>query len=448
MTYQEFKEAVIDAAKKQNIADYELYYTNGVTTEVETYQDTIDKFAVHESGGACFRCISNGKAGYAATELFSQEAAEKLVKSAIANAEVIESDDPIILKESGDVYQKCTMKKMEEPDGTALKNLALTMQKKVLAADARVTEASQACAIFDKSERALMNSKGLDLHHEYAIGVTYPMVIIAQDDEMYNAYEFYMGDLQNADADKLVAQSLEDAVAKIGADSVESKKYPCIFSGKMMALLLDVFSGIFFADTAQKGLSLLRGKEGEKIAADIVTLTDDPFYKDSCLQQPFDAEGSAAYTKNVIENGTFKLFLSNLTTAAKAGGKSTGNAGRANYASPISIAPYCFYLQPGTLSREEMFAQMGDGLYITELNGTHAGANAITGDFSLSAAGYLVEKGKKTRAVRDITVSDNFYELLKKICVVGSDLQFNLLNGTSEYGAPSVQITEISVAGK
>lgn len=448
MNYQEFKEAVMEAAKRQNIADYELYYANGTMTEVETYQDTIDRFAVNESGGACFRCVKDGKAGYAATELFTQDAAENLVAHALENAAVIESDDPIILKESGDVYQECTMKKLEEPDSTALKDFALQMQKKILAAEERVTDGSQAYIAFDKSERAIMNSKGLDLHHEYAVGVTYPMVIVAQDGEMYNAYEFYMGDLKNADSDELIAHSLEEAVNKISADSVKSGKYSCIFSGKMMGLLLNVFSGIFFADTAQKGLSLLRGREGEKIASDIVTLTDDPFYKDSCLQQPFDAEGSATYTKNVIENGTFQTFLSNLTTASKAGGKSTGNAGRASYASPISIAPYCFYLQPGTLSQEEMFAQMGDGLYITELNGTHAGANAITGDFSLSAAGYLIENGKKTRAVRDITVSDNFYELLKKICVVGSDLQFNLLNGTSEYGAPSTRVTEISVAGK
>ena len=70
-----------------------------------------------------------------------------------------------------------------------------------------------------------------------------------------------------------------------------------------MSMLLNTYSSVFSAEEAQKGLSLLKGKEGEKIAADIITITDDPLYKDSVLKRTFDGEGVATYAKNVVENG-------------------------------------------------------------------------------------------------------------------------------------------------
>ena len=86
MNYQEFKEAVIKAAKEKGIEKYELYYESQEGTEVETYQDRIESFSVKEGGGACFRCIYGGKAGYAATELFSEDTVGRLVAHAIENA--------------------------------------------------------------------------------------------------------------------------------------------------------------------------------------------------------------------------------------------------------------------------------------------------------------------------------------------------------------------------
>ena len=78
----------------------------------------------------------------------------------------------------------------------------------------------------------------------------------------------------------------------------------------------------------------------------------------------------------------------------------------------------------------------------------HAGANAVTGDFSLAAEGFLVTEGKRAHAVKNFTISGNFYELLKKVVAVGDDLEFGSPHGGCTYGAPSVWVKEISVAGK
>ena len=74
----------------------------------------------------------------------------------------------------------------------------------------------------------------------------------------------------------------------------------------------------------------------------------------------------------------------------------------------------------------------------------HAGANPITGDFSLAAKGFMVRGGKLGEAVAQITVAGNFYELLKNVRAVGSDLEFK----SGNIGSPSVDIGDIHVAGK
>lgn len=79
----------------------------------------------------------------------------------------------------------------------------------------------------------------------------------------------------------------------------------------------------------------------------------------------------------------------------------------------------------------------------------HAGANAITGDFSLAASGFVIENGTKGRPVKSITVSGNFFNLLKEIVQVGEDLKFNpFALGESRCGSPSVLLKEMTVAGK
>ena len=82
------------------------------------------------------------------------------------------------------------------------------------------------------------------------------------------------------------------------------------------------------------------------------------------------------------------------------------------------------------------------------MSGGHAGANAITGDFSLQSSGFLIEGGKITKALRGFTVAGNFYELLKAVSAVGSDLKFGLPSGSTVFGAPSVLVRELSIAGK
>ena len=110
----------------------------------------------------------------------------------------------------------------------------------------------------------------------------------------------------------------------------------------------------------------------------------------------------------------------------------------------MRVAPSNLYFEPGVLSFDELLRQVGDGVVITEVSGLHAGANPVSGDFSLLSKGYTIENGRKGRAVEQITVAGNFYTMLKSIREVGNDLEFF----GSSYGSPSVDVGEMTVAGK
>ena len=448
MNYDLFKEAVFQAAEAQGLKDYELYYMGGESISVSAHQREINRFDNSVSGGACFRCIVDGKMGYASTELLDAEQAGTIVARAVENARTIENTDQVFIHSAGDTYRETGGQDLPLPAVEAMIPFVLDCQSKAYDADPRVCDGTSSQFAAERVVTRLSNSKGLDLQNVTSFQAGIVGAVLEQDDQRYNSYDYRSGTLSQVSRKELARSAVEKAAATIGAEIARSGKYAVVLDPEVMADLLSIFCPVFSADQVQKGLSLLKGQEGQEIASPCVTLIDDPFYPGCTVQAGFDGEGVATYTKSVIEGGVLRTFLHNLKTAAKAGVKSTGNAYKSSYAANVSVAPYSFYLKPGELTQEELFAKAGNGIYLTEINGGHAGANAVTGDFSLQSAGFLIEDGKKGKSVRGFTVAGNFFELLKSIEQVGSDLHFEIPSGCTVFGSPSVLVKELSVAGK
>lgn len=444
MTYQEFKEAVIRAAGDRGVTEYELYYTESGSTVVEIFQEEVKGYSTDSAKGICFRCVVQGHAGYAATENFTGEEAVSLVERARANALSMEGNEEAYLYGTGDHYEKLAVCQEEQPSGTKLTETALALQKKLYQADSRVADGTQSYLAAGEERYDIYNSNGLDLEDKITFTQCVAVPLVRDGDEMYNGMEDWMGSFRELNLDHIASEAVEDAVSTIGAQGVESGKYSVVFSGRAMAQLLRTFSDVFSAEEVQKGRSLLKDREGEKIASDCITLVDDPRYQGSAVQRTFDGEGVAAYKKNVVEKGVLKTLLHNLSTAGKAGVKSTGNASRPSYSSVVSVSPFTFYIHPGEATKEELFSKAGNGIYVTNLEGLHAGANPVTGDFSLAASGFLLKNGRKTKPVKGFTVADNFFTLLQKITDVDGELK--MLNGS--FGSPSVLAGDITVGGK
>lgn len=448
MNFAEFKDAVIRVAQELGIAEYELYYQAAESTTVSAFKGEIDQFTASNDGGVCFRCIVNGKMGYASTEELSQAQAETIVRRSAENAATLESEDPTFLGEGGQSYEPVELKHDPLPKTECLIQTALDAQAKLCSADAAVVDSSMAECFSEGNMIAIYNSKGLDLCYKNSISGLFVGAVVTNGSEMANDYQMKLGRLNGEDIDALTAKAAGCAIAKLGGDIAPTGVYSVVFAPEAMSNLLSTFASVFSAETAQKGLSRLADQEGQVVASSLVTLVDDPFHKDNPMPINFDAEGSATHRKNVIAGGILNTLLYNLKTAAVAGKCTTGNASKAGYHAPVSVRPFTMYMAPGELTEEQLLKKAVRGVYINSLGGLHAGANPISGDFSLQSGGFMIEDGKKTSPVKSFTVAGNFYDLLKNIVGIADNMELPRAMGMTAFGSPSVLVENLSIAGK
>ena len=447
MNFDAVKDFLIEEANARGLAEYEIYFMESSELSTETLKDEISSFSSGVQGGVSFRCIVDGQMGCAATELLTQEEMKALVTRAVNNARFVESKNKAILFAGSPSYETVCLPKVEQADSAKLKEIALSMQKKTYSAGDFVADGTQSAVFTSEIHTELINSHGLSLSGHAKMNGAYVQAVVQKEDEVQDAMDWTLG-FEKEDLDRVSEKAVENALSKIGAVEVSSGKYDVIISGKKMRDLLSAYSSVFSAKNAQLGMSLLKGKEGQSIAVEKLTLVDDPMRRDCCMQTPFDGEGVATYRKNVIENGVLKTLLYDLSTADRAGVSSTGNGQRITYSDSVGIRPYSFYIAPGVVTPEQLKLQMQDGLYITEFKGLHAGCNAVTGDFSIESAGYRVRDGRLCEAVKSFTIAGNFFDLLKMIEEFADDVQFGIPSGFTCFGAPDVLIRGMSIAGK
>ncbi len=447
MNIELLKNALSEAAVKMGVSEYEMFYTNDAETSVGGLNGELNSFSTGTSAGICLRVLSNGKMGYASSELFDQGEMENLVIRALENAECTEKLDTIGLFSGSDSYEAPKMKPYTALETHELKSLTVDMMAECYKTDERVCDGTSASAVSASMTRGIINSHGLALESTCGINVLVAESVVKDGEETQADYAIKAYD-KDVRLPELAREATDAALSKIGAELVPTGKYDVIIAGAEMRSILSAFSPAFSAKNAQMGISLLAGKEGERIAADCLTLVDDPMREGSTVGVPFDAEGVAAHRKSVIEAGVLKTLLHNRETAAKACVESTANASKASYSSPVGISPYCFYIEAGEYSEEELYRKAGDAILVTEVKGLHAGADAVTGDFSIESAGFMIRGGKRAEAVKSFTIAGNFFELIKNITALGNEVKFAVSGGLTYFGSPDVLVKDVSVAGK
>lgn len=450
MNFDLLKKTLVDALVGEGLDEYEIYYMCDESVSVSTLNREVNSFSSATGGGLCLRVLVGGKMGYASTELMSEEEMRQLPLRAKANAYATEKPDTVGIFSGSESYEDVRFEKMEPLSAAELKALAIKTAEALFDKDKAVKDGTSSQAITVGTTLRLVNSHGLDLSLDSGINALIAEAVVGVDGE--NQSDYSLKKIDKDDTDKTVAEvtdeAVGDALSKIGAVSVPSGKYNVVISGNQMRSLLSVFSSAFSAKAVIDGMSRLKGMEGEKIAADIVTITDDPQREGNAIGTNFDAEGVATHRKSVVENGVLLTFLHNRETALAMGKETTANASKAGYSSPIGVRPYSFAIEPGDKSREELFRLVKDGVFITEINGLHAGANPVSGDFSLQSAGFMIRDGKKCEAVKGFTVAGNFFELLKNISALGNRLELGVATGFCGFCAPDVFVPDMSIAGK
>ncbi len=441
MTFTQIKQIVADTAKAVGVEQYEIVLSESESMSTDTLKNEINSFSSENSTGVSFRCIVNGKAGYASTELLEQDEIADLVKKAYANALVSESDDELEFFAGSEKYGEVNMPEPTIPSAAQLRETALKLQEKTYSLSDKVSDGTQSSVGAGIVASYVYNSHGVELSQRYGINYGFVEVVAKDGEESTTGFKGLNGDCFEK-LESASEKAVEEALSMLGATPAETGEYPIVISGSTMKSLLSVFAAVFSAKNAEKGLSLLKGKEGTVIASDVVTIVDDPFRAGS-IQSAFDGECVATYTKNVVENGVLKTLLYNLSAAKKAGKTTTGNGNRAN-----GIRYHNFYIKEGEFSREQLLEKADGGILITEVKGLHAGANPTTGDFSVESAGYMIENGKIGKPVKSFTVAGNFFTLLKEIAALGDTVDFGLCTSPTMFASPDVYIPKMPVAGK
>ncbi len=446
MKRNEFLERIAAAAKAEGFADCEMYYRQADSFEVLVLEGKVAHYENSRTEGVSFRGNINGRTGYAYTERLAADAIPFLIRAAKENAALLPPEDTEELYSGEKEYPvlQGIHEGLERLTVSEKIDAAKRMEQAALAGAEEVALLDYCVLGTARIETVIRNSRGLNVSFAKNYATAFVSAIARKGDETKTGSYFWKDqDWNGFDPEKTGREAARRAAMQLGAASVPSGKYDAVLYGEAMVALLGAFCGIFYAENVQKGFSLLGGKMGQHIASAAVTLRDDALLPRGYASTPFDSEGVSGKNKAVIENGKLRTFLYNRKSAKADGVESTGNGFKATLTAPVKTACTNFYLQKGKKSREELFEVLGNGLFITDLMGLHAGTNTISGDFSLSAGGFLIENGKLGRPVEQITIAGNFYRLLEAIEDVANDMYFS----SGGKGSPSVLVRGLDIAG-
>lgn len=443
---QAFLDQLMEAAKTAGIEAAEAYIVERDSFSARSNDCEVTEYKSNTRRGLGFRGIKNGRMGYASTEAFDGEAISQLVKGVVESAELCEDTDVEFLYDGKAEAPVLELYNAKLDEVTAPEKLEILLETEKLAreGDPRISNVGHNMITTGKSTIRIVNTYGMDRSFTENMCMLYTGPIAKDGDSVSAGFYAAIGrDFDKLNAKDVAGKAVKRAIDGLNAQSLPSGKYRVVMHHETMTNLLEVFAGIFSAETSQKGLSLLKGKLGQRIAAPCVTLVDDPLLATALEARPFDAEGVPSKAHTVIEKGEFKTFLHNLKTAYKDGVETTGNAAKAGYSSAVYVSPSNFYCQPGTKSFDELLMDVSEGVVITEVSGLHAGANAVSGDFSLLSKGYTLKDGVRDQAVEQITIAGNYYELLKSIREFANDLTFP----DGGVGSASADVGELSISG-
>ena len=246
---------------------------------------------------------------------------------------------------------------------------------------------------------------------------------------------------------ELARQAAEGAVSRLGAGSCATGNYPVVLDSRVVGELLDAFMPAFFAQNIHSRMSVLASRLGEKLTGENISILEDPFMEGGFCTRNFDDEGVPTTAKAIVDMGTLNCWLHNRLTAREEGISSGGNGFKTKFNDAVATGYTNVYIPQGEFTRQQLLEQMDSGLLITGVSGVFAGARPNSGDFSLISSGYRVENGQIGRAVNQITIAGNFFEMLKNVIAIGND-EYWMIAPNGNVRTPSLYVKSLAISGK
>jgi PmbA protein len=224
-------------------------------------------------------------------------------------------------------------------------------------------------------------------------------------------------------------------IKKLNPVKMKSGAFPVIFDKRVGRSFLGYFAGAISADAISRGVSFLGNVIGEQIFAPNIHIIDNPHLVGGLSSSPFDGEGVYNPLLNVVQNGILTEILTHSISSRKMNIPNNGRAYNSNTPSATNM-----YMQAGTHTPTELYADVDYGFYVTETIGH--GLNEVTGDYSIGASGFLIEKGEMTIPISEVTIAGNLKDVFKNM-IPANDLIFEF-----SKNIPTIRVDCLTIAGE
>jgi len=258
----------------------------------------------------------------------------------------------------------------------------------------------------------------------------------------------------------LISHYVDEAVSA-ALTNLQSRPAP---AGEMTVVLGPGWPGVLLheavghgleGDFNRKGSSAFSGRIGQRVAARGVTVLDDGTLAGRRGSLNVDDEGHATQCNVLIEDGILKGYLQDALNARLMKTAPTGNGRRESYAHIPIPRMTNTYMLGGGLDPREIVASIKKGLYATNFGGGQV--DITSGKFVFSASqAFWVENGQIQYPVKGATIIGSGPQSLKKISMIGSDMQLDSGVGTCGkdgqsvpvgVGQPTLRIDGLTVGG-
>ena len=208
-------------------------------------------------------------------------------------------------------------------------------------------------------------------------------------------------------------------------------------------------------DFNRKGSSAFSNMIGQQVAARGITIVDDGTIANRRGSLSMDDEGNPTNRTVLIEDGILRGYIQDTLNARLMNMPVTGNARRESYAHIPMPRMTNTYMLNGTIPPEEIIKSVKRGLYAANFGGGQV--DITSGKFVFSAAeAYMIEDGKITYPVKGATLIGNGPDVLKRVSMIGNDMQLDSGVGTCGkegqsvpvgVGQPTLKIDALTVGG-
>lgn len=424
----------------------EVVVGRSTSTEVRVYEGDIESLSSAGTAGVGVRVVAGNRQGFAYAGTLDEDVLGEVLAEARDNASFATDDEFLGLA---------------EPDGVPVPDLdlfreglaavstdakvamAMELERAVRAADARITGVEAAEYADAVSEGVVASTTGIrSAGRETACYVgAYPLA--TQGDETKTGFGFSVGrEPSDLDVASAAADAASRATRLLGAVKPAGGRMTVVLDPYVTAQLLGILAGTMNGEAVNKGRSLFAGRLGEKVAADIVTLVDDPTNPLAYRATEADGEGLATRRNVLVADGTLEMFLHNAYSARRAGTVSTGSAVRGFKSTP-GVGARAVSIAPGTDDQPALLAGVGEGILVSSVSGLHSGVNPVSGDFSTGAEGLRISGGALGEPLREFTIASTLQRMLLDVVAIGNDVEWLPMGAAGV----SLVIRDVSVSG-